>query len=704
MLLLVLTMASPLATSTLVPRGGPITSDSMPFQIEAKIRGPSLHLGEDVFIDVSLTNLRSEPQPIPIELTVTVFKPGEPNFAPLGAYVEVLPEEVSFLDPFTSTELFVNIHIATTGEGTRVTESGIYLAVVSVEGAPRGFAVFTIIDEGSAGTLPTVPSLRDLIALIPALPLEEQPQEGAVLNPAFSGHYNTSENRAWPRDYVPQWRYNNATEPPLDLTLNSNCGDFYGKTIAGDHTDWRGSYSEGERGPNATNRPNIQDGVNVAGWRMSAEEVYPAPSSAVGSAHSFFVYDLASRENRIYEVDISFFHSNSNGAINWGFAPPSDVCRSGPTRFHGVSAHEVGHYWGMMHMMNPGDPGHKPWMGGDNMQHVMYFRAGSHYTPSASERIGYQVVYGAHSQDWDMGNHEWADDVFDLAYGSVVGTGGLDDRLVGSLAGGDLDFGLVCTPVSAYPTCRGPNPLYSIGPTSGIGVGIGTLDSNAFSDALAVWATAESGDNHLRYGVVANFNDPTFLNGPNWVTREMPGGIGWTTQGVAACFADMNGGALDVVLAWIDNPVGGNSIKYRVGYGIGVNGGVPNWSEIKTVEGGTIGDNTPGLGMACGEFDYSNLDTDIVFAWLDDPGSETSIRYRVGYNFAPEAESWSETKRGPRGYTLNGGARSLAVGWGNTDASGENDLDFRYTQPDVEPWYNVDQRFVMRESRVESGA
>ncbi len=151
------------------------------------------------------------------------------------------------------------------------------------------------------------------------------------------------------------------------------------------------------------------------------------------------------------------------------------------------------------------------------------------------------------------------------------------------------------------------------------------------------------------------------------VTSSAPDWFGDETQGTDVAIRDIDrNGLVDVVMLWVDNPGGANTIYYKVGWNIDSNGGVcPTcWSSQKAV-GGTdgVGDSTSGAGVALSDLDSNGI-LDMIVFWIDAPSGSDVMYYRIGWNINTSGDiaSWNLKKTvggGGIGNDTSGGGATL---------------------------------------------
>lgn len=134
-----------------------------------------------------------------------------------------------------------------------------------------------------------------------------------------------------------------------------------------------------------------------------------------------------------------------------------------------------------------------------------------------------------------------------------------------------------------------------------------------------------------------------------------------------------------MIVGQVDNPSGADTIFLRVGWGLDANG-IPTlgWGPILPF-GGPIGYDTQGLALATGFINGLTAGgtsaPDLVVAWMDNPGGENQVKYRIGFDLdssgmSPASISPDFTVAGPWGSETAG----LAAALYDISGSGRPDL------------------------------
>lgn len=182
-------------------------------------------------------------------------------------------------------------------------------------------------------------------------------------------------------------------------------------------------------------------------------------------------------------------------------------------------------------------------------------------------------------------------------------------------------------------------PSATVGSQSvGLGVCTGDINADGNRDAIFAWMDNPAGDNEV-YWAVGYW---MWYGGPqSWsarVERYAPYWDGDTTAGFDIACADFDGGGLDMVTGWIDNPVGENHVYMRIGRNM-FSDGIANWAPAfdQSAKWGPgehpewWGAENQGLGMTA--YNANNLQgNEILYAWVDNPYGENYIHYRTEWD------------------------------------------------------------------------
>jgi Matrixin/Putative peptidoglycan binding domain len=327
-----------------------------------------------------------------------------------------------------------------------------------------------------------------------------------------------------------------------------------------------------------------------------------------------------------------------------------------------VTLHELGHLLGVGHSAN--------------LESVMYFKQQnpSVRALSADDIEGIQSLYGApfipvpgwfgHSTsgaDLVINNFQQAPTPprWDVIVGQVDNPGGPDTAFL--RVGWGLD-------ANGFPTL-GWGPIVPFGGPLGydtqgmalatgfIGGGLTPAGASAL-DLVMAWMDNPAGENQVKYRIGFNLDSSGMMPAAISPDLTVPGPWGHETAGLAAAVYDISGSGLpDLVIAWIDDPDGENRILYKIGFDIGANGMPASWSPQMQV-GGWTGSVSAGLGISVGDF-RGNGRPDLAVFWIDDPDGENSAYVRIGRDLDPT------------GFPLGGWAPERKIpGWWGTSTGG----------------------------------
>ncbi|MFC1977957.1 PKD domain-containing protein [Chloroflexota bacterium] len=205
--------------------------------------------------------------------------------------------------------------------------------------------------------------------------------------------------------------------------------------------------------------------------------------------------------------------------------------------------------------------------------------------------------------------------------------------------------------------------------TAGGGAAIADINHNGKLDLLLMGIDNPEGANEFRYRVGWDLNSSGIAN--NWSDVISVEGISPRTAGGGVAIADINGGGLDLILTGIDDLVGANHFRYRIGWDINLDGTNSDWSDVISVEG--VGHETAGGGAAIANINqYGGLD--LVLMGINDSEGVNEYSYRVGLgiglNSSPTAGEWSSLIHAQEPYYLyTGGGAAIA------DINGNEELD-----------------------------
>lgn len=537
---------------------------------------------------------------------------------------------------------------------------GAYVYAVQMVDIPdkiQGFQVFAI----GASSLDSMPGGETLAMLVTDSDQAAFQERSTISSTGGSAGYGFF----YPRWYTMpvSWRYNPTDEPNLSgvLTAVQNSFDNW--------EDDGGSYLDFDYDGTTSKRSDNQDDTNTVDWRAGY-----LPASTIARVDW---WAFASDSNRLYEADLTF-----NADLTW-----STSGQNGDYDVENVGTHEVGHWIRLKNLFNPGHSDYESWMGSNNEDMTMYGLIDTGKTKKRSlewgDLSGVRYAY-AHS-------HAGPSSIGDSTAGAGaeihdVNDGGVEDLVVSWVddpSGGnsikyEVGWTIDSSTGKASSWSGTKTAASNIGDsTQGHGVTMANLDGNSNPEMVVVWVDNPSGANSLKYKV--GWNIDTSGDASSWSgTKTAASSIGDETQGAGACLTNIDGTSNpELVVLWVDNPSGANSLKYKVGFNIDSSGDAASWSSTKTQ--GQIGDETQGAGVACTDLD-ENGSPDFVFGWNDNPSGDNKMLYRVGLNpdSNGDVSSWSNEEGPGANQGIGHESQGLGMGAGEVDGAGIDEMAFVY--------------------------
>ncbi len=458
------------------------------------------------------------------------------------------------------------------------------------------------------------------------------------------------------------WRYNSASEPASVLgqvQTNLNTAFNAWETDAASYLD----YTYG--GATTRTAPDATDGQFVIAWRGA--DYFGAGSATIARV---ITTPSATDSQRIVHADEMW--NTQKVFSTTGSATANDVLN--------VATHEAGHWIRLLDLNLNADS-----------EMTMYGSAPLGETKKRSlewgDRSGLRYVYpSTHSAASGIGDSTAGADLAlsnfdgagqrDLIYAWVDDPSGGNTiyyRLLSNLDAATGQAGTVSATKTAFSGVGAS--------TSGLALAVGSIDATASPDLVVAWVDNPAGENTIYFKVGWNVNN--LGNAASWSATKTVGGggVGWYSAGAGACLRNLDANARpDLVVAWVDDPSGGNSGKFRIGWNLDALGNAAGWSSTKTVGGGTIGDTTAGAGLACTDAD-ENGNADFLFGWVDNPSGDNRVYYRIGWNpnAAGDPASWSATENGPGANAgIGHETAGFGVAAGDLDAAGIDEIVFAH--------------------------
>lgn len=456
---------------------------------------------------------------------------------------------------------------------------------------------------------------------------------------AGSGGYNKAANEWTSMPFT--WRYNPAGQPSTAAPT----------AIAAAMQTWEddgASWVDHTRTNDTNARHNgVYDTYNTVEWCS-------CDPGGIAVAHSW----TWEGDSQIQGCDVEF-----NGLVTYstGTTPVT-----GQHDMQTIMSHEGAHCFGMQHLMDPGECDtsipqtcHAGWMGTNNQGQTLYWRgpSGNHWR---------------RSPNWgDVAGMRWA------YANSYTAVSGLTQPIAESdSALYDIDGNGQADLLNAWAEDpSGANPVYyrvrwNVDPntgqstsetltktaladighaTAGLGVALHDVDNSGRPDLVVAWVDDPSGDNYVYYRIGWNVNTAGDVTG-GWSTgwTQVGGGpIGWYTQGLGVCLGNLDADERkELVVAWADDSLGANVVKYRVGANVNTAGGVTTWTQQDGPTG--LASTNVGAGVACTDVN-ENGKADLAFSWANDNSGQNAIVYEVAYDVSSTGyrASWSGHSTSP---------------------------------------------------------
>ncbi|MEV6812939.1 DUF3892 domain-containing protein [Micromonospora sp. NPDC051296] len=152
-------------------------------------------------------------------------------------------------------------------------------------------------------------------------------------------------------------------------------------------------------------------------------------------------------------------------------------------------------------------------------------------------------------------------------------------------------------------------------------------------------------DNYIHHRVGRDLGFEAEVRGGWSAPVRKPTPIGWETQGLGIAVADVNGsGRPDLILMWVDNPAGANTVRYQVGWDLDAAGQVTGgWSpEFRLPD--EVAAEVQGADLALADLDGDGR-PELILAYVTG-GASGKVHYRVGWRLDTTGEitrGWSDS-------------------------------------------------------------
>jgi hypothetical protein len=170
------------------------------------------------------------------------------------------------------------------------------------------------------------------------------------------------------------------------------------------------------------------------------------------------------------------------------------------------------------------------------------------------------------------------------------------------------------------------------------------------------------GGNTFRYKI--GWNIATNGVASSWIAMIEVPGVGWEGQGAGIAIANLDSNPRpEIVLMAYDNPSGGNTFRYKIGWNVATNGVASSWGYVNEVSG--VGHEGQGADLAIYDIN-GNGKPDIVLMAYDNPAGANSFRFKIGWDFV-STMSHEDNDNQFVGYVSNEEDRFTGYVWGFVD-------------------------------------
>lgn len=193
----------------------------------------------------------------------------------------------------------------------------------------------------------------------------------------------------------------------------------------------------------------------------------------------------------------------------------------------------------------------------------------------------------------------------------------------------------------------------------GAGCRLIDLDGNGRPELVLMAYDNPAGANSFRYKVGMDLN--TSGVAASWGGTIEVAGVGWEGQGAGIAFTNLDANPRpEMVLMAYDNPTGPNSFRYKIGWNVNSSGIAGSWSGYIQADG--VGDEGQGADLDFVDMDANGRPEMVLMAYDNPAGGNTyRYRIGWNLNASGAAEEWQSGFLSYPGTGHEGEGAGLAV-------------------------------------------
>ena len=208
---------------------------------------------------------------------------------------------------------------------------------------------------------------------------------------------------------------------------------------------------------------------------------------------------------------------------------------------------------------------------------------------------------------------------------------------------------------------------------SGGGITIGDTDGDGVNNLIISYIDNPKGENTMYYRTSSNIKSDGTVD--SWYPRRIIGKVGHESSGAGLAIGDIDDdGVNNLIISYIDNPKDDNTMYYRTSSNIKSDGTVDSWYPRRII--GKVGHESSGAGLAIGDIDDDGVNN-LIISYIDNPKDDNTMYYRTSSNIKSDGtvDSWYPRRIiGKVGHESSGAG--LAIG--DIDNDGVNNLIISY--------------------------